>query len=59
MVGVPVTHDGTKCSIISVDTGTFSKRGWLHVNAEDHFSRGNNAYGLRAKLETFLLDQVR
>jgi len=59
MVGVPVTHDGPKCSIISVDTGTSSKRGWLQVNAEDHFSRGNNTSGLRAKLEKYLRDQVR
>lgn len=59
LVGVPVRYnDRAGSTIVSVDSGPSTTRGWLRVEAEDHFGRGRNAEGLRKKLDRYLESQV-
>lgn len=73
MVGVPVPWQGSVGSMLSVDTESISsswwsyfslystrkKDAWFTVNADDYMSRRAIKGGLRAKLDEYLIEQVR
>ena len=58
MIGVPVTSLEQGNWILSVDTRAWWKRGWLHVDSDDHLLRGDSQKCLRKKLDTCLKQEV-
>lgn len=64
LVGVPLGWRGVVGPLLSVDEedalcGASGRGAWLSVRAEDHLHRGYDHRGLKGKLKSFLITQVR
>lgn len=59
LVGIPVGCSASINGMLSMDIGSARSCAWYDVDPADHLHRGLGQLGLRGKLDSYLISQVR